>query len=489
MTTNYNNNIKVFKTIISSEIIKDDLIFENDRSRELLNIKRITTLSYKFRYYLFKYSHKNNQLLKHFICSQKYYYILSRFVNLIYRKKCKIYNVHDIYFNELLNSNTFNVYINKFIYKFTYSDFTNIINNSLFNFYTASTEHISNMYCQPLYIKNPYTNIKFDKNILYNFYIFCLKNNYKIPTIYQLYYESEFELNKLFQRNENYMTINSIKKYIKNSRNELKYTFVFNALAILTSFINKHFIYSNIKLLLNSFKIKFYNLDYSDIYFFDNIAYIYILVIYYYKTRQIKNFVDAKFELIKHFLSNRKIKFSDSSLSSLSTDDIIYILDKNYENIIKSEIEDINIIYSICNESELLNNNNISDNFISNNHIINNLVETDIPTENNQTETDEMETDVTESNIHRENNQTETDEIETDISTENNQAENKKQETDVLEENKNLNFIKNNMNKIYFTICEMNFFQKFLLTTHIMYLILLSNISCGIYLLLIVNIF
>ena len=101
-----------------------------------------------------------------------------------------IYNDYDLLYNKLDN-NTFNILIDKFIYKFTYNDFIKIIINNLFNYKLFTSEldiylsrSNSNFLVNPLEIKNPYTNIIFNKNILYNFYFFVNKKIY----IYQIYY-------------------------------------------------------------------------------------------------------------------------------------------------------------------------------------------------------------------------------------------------------------------------------------------------------------
>ena len=134
--------------------------------------------------------------------------------------KSKIYNTEDLLGNDIVNELTFNIYINKFIYKFTYDNFVNLIKSSLFRFNDSNNTDLinANTFSLPLEIKNPYTNIPFNKNILYNFIFIVKKHNYNIPTVYQLYYENNFEIRDLFLHHENYLTINSIKIYIKISR-------------------------------------------------------------------------------------------------------------------------------------------------------------------------------------------------------------------------------------------------------------------------------
>ena len=120
-------------------------------------------------------------------------------------------------------------YIDKFIYKFTYEDLIKIIKNSLLNYDSNSDNAgaiITNNFLTPLEIKNPYTNIPFKKHILYNFYMYCKNHKYKIPTHYNLYYESNFELKDLFLLHENYLTLNSIKNYINSLDIETKYNYL-----------------------------------------------------------------------------------------------------------------------------------------------------------------------------------------------------------------------------------------------------------------------
>ena len=53
-------------------------------------------------------------------------------------------------------------------------------------------------------------------NVLYNFYLFCFANKFKIPTLYILYYESNFNIKKLIESNETYIVKKAFFDFIKN---------------------------------------------------------------------------------------------------------------------------------------------------------------------------------------------------------------------------------------------------------------------------------
>ena len=191
----------------------------------------------------------------------------------------------------------FLVYIDKFIYKFTYYDFLKIINSSLLNYDETFNENLinsENFLFNPLKIKNPYTNVIFKKNVLYNFYIFLLNNNLKIPLLLQLFYYSDFNIQDFVSKNENFATRKSLNNYVKNLSLKDKHKLLLQSINLFNNFITKNFDGFTIKYLTLNFKNKFNNLPFDKINYYDNIIYNYLLSIYFFNTKQYKNYINNK---------------------------------------------------------------------------------------------------------------------------------------------------------------------------------------------------
>ena len=208
---------------------------------------------------------------------------------------------------------------------------------------------ITNNFLTPLEIKNPYTNIPFKKNILYNFYMYCKNHKYKIPTYYKLYYESNFELKDLFLLHENYLTLNSIKIYINSLDNETKYNYLLKSNIIFCDFLTKHFNKIEIRYLCSVFKNKFFNLDFTVLSNnFNELIFNYLCIIYYYKCNNSRNFVGYKIKLVMGYLYHKKISFiDDNTITNLTISDIVTKINDKIEIIILKEMDDYRIIHNI----------------------------------------------------------------------------------------------------------------------------------------------
>lgn len=340
--------VVIFYQILALNIVDSNL--EINKVKELKLISKIVDTYTKYKYYKYKCFLKNQSTVDIFIRSQKIFTLVIRFCNNLKYRCAKIFNNEDLLGNEVYNKLTFDIYINKFIYKFTYKDLIKIIKNNLLNYDSDTTGGmITNNFLTPLEIKNPYTNIPFKKHVLYNFYMFCKNHNLKIPTYYHMYYESNFELKDLFLLHENYLTLNSIKNYINNLDNETKYSYLLKSNILFCDFLTKHFDRIVIRYLCSTFKNKIFNLDLSILSDdFNEIIFNYLSLIYYYKCNNSKNFVSYKIKLVMNYLYNKKISFIDDNIvSNLTTRDIIERINENIEIIILKEIDDYRIINNI----------------------------------------------------------------------------------------------------------------------------------------------
>ena len=277
---------------------------------------------------------------------------LKNFFNIIFSNKYKIYNNEDLLCNIIEEKDiTFNVIINKFIYRFTYYDFIRIINNSLLH-YTCieNSDYIDNIFISPVYIKNPYTNINFNINVLYNFYIFCINNNKKIPLLFKLFYYENFNLKNFFLVHEIYIVSNAYKIYIKNCDIYTKHANLLSLINTFVNFISKYIKNFSIKYLLTNYKLKFYNLTYDETEYYNYYLHDYMMLIYFYKKKQYKYVIDYKLKIIFNLLYDKNIKVIDPLLNNL-------FFNKNNETyIIDFLIKNLKII--ISNELYLLENSN-----------------------------------------------------------------------------------------------------------------------------------
>jgi hypothetical protein len=440
----------IFYQILVFNIIDSDL--QVNKVKELKLTEKIVDLYTKYKYYKYKcfLNHKNEVDI--FIRSQKIYNLVRAFCNKLKYRCAKIYNNEDLLGNEIDNKLTFNTYIDKFIYKFTYEDLIKIIKNGLLNYDSENAgAMITNNFLTPLEIKNPYTNIPFKKHILYNFYMYSKNHKYKIPTYYQMYYELNFELKDLFLLHENYLTLNSIKNYTNSLDNETKYNYLLKSNIIFCDFLTKHFDKIVIRYLCAVFKNKFYNLDLSvlsDNY--NEIIFNYLCLIYYYKCNNSKNFVGYKIKLVMGFLYHKKISFIDDDIVSyLTISDIVERINDKIEIIISREIDD----YRIINNIDVILNYQRSNSYINN-------PEADV--ENEETNTEENEETNDEETNDEETNDEETNGEEIDNS--------KIKKKILLKERIKLNIFKLNdiceNSKPYKIFCKLTIFNVFFINCY-----------------------
>jgi len=156
-----------------------------------------------------------NYLFDIFSKTQKTYNSLNR-ISFLYKKyKAKFYDVNcDLCMNEFntIKSNIiFSLFCknNKTIYKFRISDIITIINNALTYDY--------NFISTPQEIKNPYTNIPFDKGELYYIYFKIKNSTFLMPYLFHQLFTYNFDLFKFKINNECYLREESIKKFIKSN--------------------------------------------------------------------------------------------------------------------------------------------------------------------------------------------------------------------------------------------------------------------------------
>ena len=358
----YNKNIQnQIDQNSDSNNLKINLIKENSLLNKIVDTKK------KYKYYKYKVHNTDINIYKIFITAQKIYFFYLKFINKKTKINATIHNNEDLIGNVFeKDDKIFKVYIDRFVYNFTYYDFVKLVNNSLLNYeepITISPDDIDNILFKPTTLKNPYTNLYFKKNILYNFYLYCFANKFKIPTLYILYYESNFHIKKLIENNETYIVKKAFFDFIKNLSPSKKHILLIQTINMFTNFIIKHIQHFAIKYLAHNYKLKFYNIDASEIEYYNSFLHTYLIIIFYYNNKIYKNYVNNKLKLVMDLLYDTNIKFIDPSIqtflnSDYSSEKIAHILIKNINNIINKELDSINFTNTLTNINNLLNVNN-----------------------------------------------------------------------------------------------------------------------------------
>jgi len=143
-------------------------------------------------------------MLDIFCKAQRTYYGFLRLAR-VWRIKKSIFKItHDLYLNPIEpNTPSMIIYQDGAKYLFRLTDLMNIIHTAL--------AHCLNFFVDPLHPRNPYTNNPFSKAMLYEIYYKIRGSQYRIPRLYQLFYEADFNLAKYTYENE--ATIREVHMY------------------------------------------------------------------------------------------------------------------------------------------------------------------------------------------------------------------------------------------------------------------------------------
>ena len=359
----YNNNID------SSN--NENILYYNSLKINILKeeklLAKIIDLSKKYKYYKYKLLNSDKKIYDIFINSQKIYFFYFNIINKKIKNRSIIHNQEDLICNNIqYEDKIFNIYIDRFIYKFTYYDFIKLINNSLLNYEEPITlnnldNDIDNILIKPVQIKNPYTNLPFKQNVLYNFYLFSINNKFRLSTLFILYYESNFNIKKLISNNEFYMIKKTFNIYIKNLSTAKKHIFLIQTINMFINFIIKYIKPFSIRYLAHNYKLKFYNLQENEIEYYNSFLKDYLIAIYYYNNKIYKNYINHKIKIVMNLIYDTNIKFIDPNLqtflnSDITSDKIMSILLNNIRNIINSEFDNIALSENVTYNSNNINN-------------------------------------------------------------------------------------------------------------------------------------
>ena len=158
-----------------------------------------------------KFAAQNLEIVQNVFCNaQKTYWCISKFAQRFRVRRAKFQNSTDLYMNPIEpNVRQMTVYQNGALYKFKLSDLINIVNAALTN--------SSYFFSEPLYPKNPYTNMEFSRGMLLELYIRARESNFKFPSLLYGLLESEFNLYVFVYENDAVIRDMYIDNYVKKS--------------------------------------------------------------------------------------------------------------------------------------------------------------------------------------------------------------------------------------------------------------------------------
>ena len=182
---------------------------------------------------------QKEEFLTIFCKTQRTYYALSRFANIVKYKIASLQINTDLYMNDIkeTDKNVFTVIQNKSKYLFIISDLINILNNNLSN--------SSYFFPEPLIPKNPYNNLPFNNSTLYNIYFFIRFNVCVMPKLIQGYFLSNLDLSHFEYNNEGLIRETFIKNYIFTTHYETLHPIVINMLNEYKIYNKKIFIHED----------------------------------------------------------------------------------------------------------------------------------------------------------------------------------------------------------------------------------------------------
>ena len=190
------------------------LQFDNSHNkRNILHKNKFTILNSTVLKNTILNLHEYTYLFSNFCYAQKIYNIFRKFAykcKLKYGKKFTVYT--DLCFTSFDKLNPkilISLVEDNIIYTFRISDLLNIINKSL--------THCSHFFAEPHFIKNPYTNLAFSTNNLYNIYFKILSSKYRMPILFQEFFACNFNINIFKNNNECYIRERCIENFINEA--------------------------------------------------------------------------------------------------------------------------------------------------------------------------------------------------------------------------------------------------------------------------------
>ena len=148
---------------------------------------------------------------------------------------------------------------NNMVYIFRISDLINIINKAL--------TYAPHFFAEPYEIKNPYTNLPFTINNLYNIYFRLLNSSFIMPMLYHLLFLSNFDLTRFKNENECFIREKTIENFMSYASIDDKHYQINNMFYThyksVTFMIHSHFPREKLVSVFNKYLKSFLSEEYS----------------------------------------------------------------------------------------------------------------------------------------------------------------------------------------------------------------------------------
>lgn len=174
-----------------------------------------------------------NILVSNYIKAKKTKNAMKRLLYLYKLRKAKQSVKYDLFFNDLKiikSHQKIELYSNDTIYYFRLSDIVNI--------WMGCLTKCENMFCTPIKIKNPYTNIELSKHNLYNIYLSLLYSHFHIPKWITFFFEAEFDLDRFTYDNYTILKELAIDDFMENGSIYEKFENILNMMHEYREYLN-----------------------------------------------------------------------------------------------------------------------------------------------------------------------------------------------------------------------------------------------------------
>lgn len=175
----------------------------------------------------------DNELLENYVIAKRHKNALNRFAYICKIKNAKHSTTTDLYFNPLDIIKPYQrmeLFSNNTIYYFRLSD--------IINMWVSCLTKCENMFCTPIKMKNPYTNIEFTLTNLHNIYQALLCSQFQIPIWITLFFEAEFNIDVFLYKNYTLLKELAIEDFMINGSIYEKFENIINMTHEYREYIN-----------------------------------------------------------------------------------------------------------------------------------------------------------------------------------------------------------------------------------------------------------
>lgn len=195
------------RTAIFNKFLKNDPTYVNvrDQNNIMKTVLLLRPLNHEIRMKYRKFLIMEDKT--QFYRAQRHYHILLRFIQMCKVRKAKTFDIDcDLRMTPFHPTTKIELIENRQIYPFNIHDLINVIKTTLL--------HQNYLFVKPQYPKNPYTNLNFGVNNLYNIYIKCLELKLRVPTVITYFAESDFNMETFLEKHKHVLSEWAIDTYL-----------------------------------------------------------------------------------------------------------------------------------------------------------------------------------------------------------------------------------------------------------------------------------